>query len=213
MVLFLLQVLRVLLQLDSMIVNKRSGKGRRLPFSICEDFELLNCPDSKSSHMSSVKLKHVGPTISVPDCDVAHLMYYLNCVVTAVHGLQIPFKFRNYIHWKCIDNDELWQIVLLAQNLNPETLNRVGVFIEVGEFQPTDKHNVFVEIDNSLFMALAPKNFCLGGVEVTRVQSMLYTEQWIIENFERPMRRLGHWDGRRVHKPTSRSRGKGCVVQ
>ncbi len=51
---------------------------------------------------NEVELKRTGHTVTVPDNDVARLMYYLNCVYVAVQCEQDSEirRFTNYSDWR-----------------------------------------------------------------------------------------------------------------
>lgn len=166
--------------------------------------------------LHELQVKDVGTPTEIPYCDIARLMYYLDCVACLVEGLPIPAKFRDYKHWKRIGRnlDDFWEMVLLAQKLDPETMTRAGVFIDCeAPLWSLGKRHMFVEITDTRYTSLPTKNFAVGGTQVTCLQRMLYTESWLVEYYKGPMRTCGRWDGRYVYKPTVLARGKRCDVQ
>lgn len=158
-------------------------------------------------------INEVGTTAHVPYADLAHLMYYLSCVTSVVKGLNIPGKFLDYNKYWKLDSDEAWNVVLMAQKLDPDTLVRAGVFVRCELIDKLNKNNMFFEITDTRYGALATKDFFFGGIQVSCMERMLFTDDWMFHYYRAPMRGLGYWDGHRVYRPKLVSRGKRCDVQ
>lgn len=195
-----------------------------LPCSGSEGVELLKVMHSKSCQALVVRMaaammgrqleiNEVGKTANVPYSDLARLMYYLHCVTCTVGGIDIPLKFRDFAQYWRLDSDEAWQVVLIAQKIDPDTLIRAGVFVHCELVSEMGNMNMLFEITDTRYGALATKDFLVGGIHVSCVRRMLYTNQWMYKFYKGPMRDLGYWDGHRVYRPKLVSRGKRCDVQ
>lgn len=168
------------------------------------------------TELHELAVKDIGKSVRVPVGEAPHLMYYLASVASLVSGIDIPYKFTNFRKWgKAFDTvDDVWEMIRLAQKFNPEVMTKAGIFIECEvPLTRLGKTCMFVEITDTRYPTLPSATISVGGTQVTCVQRLLYTNEWLVENYKLPMRVLGHWDGKYCYKPTVLARGKRCDVQ
>ena len=104
----------------------------------------------------------IGERTTVPDDDVARLMYYLSCV-DAVINYQVIDKlsdFRNYKRLRVEDMSALFKLVLL---FNPEIFLDANIFILQIAPLPNGSYNQFYEITNERIGIHINNQILIGG--------------------------------------------------
>ncbi|CAF4112057.1 unnamed protein product [Rotaria sp. Silwood2] len=86
-----------------------------------------------------------GETVNVPNADIARIMYYLDCVCTVIDYNDNDIRrYRNYLNWRNMSDEEDRFIFLLALALSPDELED-KVFFNAPSLCP-DSNNQFYEI-------------------------------------------------------------------
>ena len=108
---------------------------------------------------------------TVPDDDVARLMYYLKCVFTVLkyNGFS---QYTDYKNYEKIDSFEGFSKVMeLATIFNPSVMIKAGIFVineNIGE-----SNNRFFEITDKRLNFQACKEIVIGGIR-TRVIKIMF---------------------------------------
>ena len=77
--------------------------------------------------MQNTTVKMVGDRVNVPNNAIARLMYYLNCVVTAIqYENSVLTDYQNYDE---LSGKELLAVYNVAKLLNPSLFINAGIFI------------------------------------------------------------------------------------
>lgn len=162
----------------------------------------------------NLSIKMTGKEVTIADSDVAHLMYYMDCVGVCLRGFDLPESLTDHRHYFRLSGDEVWRLVLMAQILDPEVLIAVGAFIRDNDVTIFDNsQNEFFEVTDTRYGALVTRDFAVAGVAVHCAKRMVCCDRWIERHFTIPMRNLGNWDGKYVYRTRVFSRGKRCEVQ
>lgn len=95
---------------------------------------------------NEVGIKCTGVTVQVPDNNVARLMYYLDCVCTAVECEQSSDiqRFTAYQNWSRLSLDEQKVLLSLCYTFSPDVLE--GKAFLHNEALCGDSSNEFLEI-------------------------------------------------------------------
>ena len=114
---------------------------------------------------NNVKVRTFGERTSVPDDDVAKLMYYLSCVDTVINYNEIDrlSDYQNYDSLSVEDLTELFKLVIL---FNPEIFVEAGIFILDESLLPYDLDNQFFEITDERIGIHVNNEIFIGGRSV-----------------------------------------------
>jgi hypothetical protein len=139
---------------------------------------------------NEVELKRTGHTVTVPDNDVARLMYYLNCVCEAVQCEQDSEirRFTNYSDWASLSVDGQKVLLALCYTFSPDTLDDKVFFHS--DALCGDSRNEFYEINQVRHQLLAAESIVIAG-QTRRVNKiMTYRMEWLEINYLIPMQGL-----------------------
>jgi len=133
--------------------------------------------------------KMFGTTVSVPNADIAKIMYYLDCIYTVIDYNDNDInRYRNYSNWANMSDYEDRLIYLLALTLSPDELEN-KVFFEAPELCPTT-NNQFYEIGQVRNRFVVAPSIIIGGRSRQVKKIMAYEPIWMRRNYYEPMARL-----------------------
>jgi hypothetical protein len=134
-------------------------------------------------------VKKTGTFTTVPDADIAKIMYYLNCVCTVIDYNEGNIqRYRNYSNWADMSDEEDRLIFVLALALSPDELED-KVFFNSPELCP-DSGNEFYEIGQVKNQLLVVRSVVIGGQQRQVKKIMAYKQSWMQNNYYQPMRSL-----------------------
>ena len=142
----------------------------------------------------------IGERTTVPDDDVARLMYYLSCV-DAVINYQVIDKlsdFRNYQRLTVEDMTALFKLVLL---FNPEIFLDANIFILQIAPLSNGLDNQFYEITNERIGIHINNQILIGGRTVRVMKFMVCNPTWLMRNYYRPWKNI--YEMAKNYKPPS----------
>ena len=134
------------------------------------------------------KVEAIGELVTIPDNDIARLMYYLNCVFTVLkyNGFSRYTDYKNYE--EISDSYEDFSKVLeLATIFNPKILMEAGIFVideNIG------LNNRFFEITDERMNFHASKEIIIGGIRTRILKIMVMKSIWLINNYYMPIKRI-----------------------
>lgn len=139
---------------------------------------------------NEVGVKRVGQVVSIPDHDVARLMYYLSCVCNAIDCNQDEDirRFTNYAYWFRLSAEEQRLLVLLCYTFSPD--NFEGKVFFHSEELCVDCGNEFYEIRQIRDRLVAVESIIIAGRTHHVSQIMTYKMHWMQRNYIEPMQRL-----------------------
>jgi len=139
---------------------------------------------------NEVELKRSGQTVTVPDNDVARLMYYLNCVCVAIQCDQDSEirRFTNYSDWASLSVDGQKVLLALCYTFSPDILDDKVFFHS--DALCGDSTNEFYEVSQVRHQLLAAESIVIAGQtrEVNKI--MTYKMQWLEKYYLIPMQGL-----------------------
>ena len=134
-------------------------------------------------------LRPTSSRVTVPDNDLARLMYYLNCVFTAIeYNDQDVRKYRNYHNWSLLNNAEQRMVYLYASALSPDIFDG-KVFFNSDQLC-VDSSNKFYEFSQVRHQLLAVQSILVAGQTRQVKKIMTYKMSWITNCYYGPMQRL-----------------------
>ena len=135
------------------------------------------------------QIKDTTVKASVPNNDVAKVMYYLNCACSCINYNDNDIaQYRNYANWASLSDEEDRLVFYLALVLNPDILIE-KVFFPSDELC-RDMSNRFYEINQVRHQfAIVPSTIVAGRTcNVSKI--MTYKQAWMRNNYFEPMFRL-----------------------
>ncbi|CAF0924921.1 unnamed protein product [Adineta steineri] len=141
-------------------------------------------------HENEISLEYIGTAVTVPNNDVARLMYYLNCVCVVIDCSRDPEiqRFTNYQKWYYLSRDEQKQLLLVCYTFSPDVFNN-RIFFHSDELC-NENSNEFYTINQVRQQLLAADSIVIAGKirEVHKI--MTYTMQWMRKFYIKPIARL-----------------------
>jgi hypothetical protein len=139
---------------------------------------------------NEISLECTSSSVTVPNNDVARLMYYLNCVCTAIDCNRDPEiqRFTNYNNWHYLSIDEQRQLHALCYTFSPDVFNN-RVFFHSDELCGSSS-NKFYRISQVRHQLVAAESIVIAGQVREVNEIMTYTMTWMKTNYFDPMERL-----------------------
>ncbi|CAF1532467.1 unnamed protein product [Didymodactylos carnosus] len=133
-----------------------------------------------------IELESVGLSTTVPDNDLARVMYYLSCVCSAIdyndNDIQ---RYRNYNEYYRLTEEEKLLVVVLCGTLSPD------VFIDKCWFESDalcgTSSNKFYNLKHFRADIIAVESIVIAGSRVQVKQIMTFKQ---VRNYIEPMKRL-----------------------
>lgn len=144
--------------------------------------------------MAFIQQRHIGfrntsVPITVPDSDVARLMYYLNCVCQAIEYTDNDIdRYRAYRNWSSLSTEEVRVLLVLCLTFSPDVFNN-RVFFQ-SDALCAGSQNKFYEISQIRHQVLVVQSIVVAGRtrQVNRI--MAYQLSWMRNNYWNPIQRL-----------------------
>jgi len=142
---------------------------------------------------SELSIRATGVKTTVPEDNIARLMYYLNCMHNCIPGDVVPSMFTNYSRYYSLSDDEKTAVVGLSVLLSPDLLLGKVIF-------PVDNSSQLLNGMTNEFYDLREAKRLLAGaataegvlilegktVDVTKI--MVFTENWLMKFFINPLK-------------------------
>ena len=138
---------------------------------------------------NNVKVRTFGERTSVPDDNVAKLMYYLSCVDTVINYNEID-RLSDYQNYDSLSVDDLTELFKLVILFNPEIFVEAGIFILDESLLPYDLDNQFFEITDERIGIHVNNEIFIGGRSVKVLKVMACNEDWLVRNYFRPWKNI-----------------------
>lgn len=158
-------------------------------------------------------LRPTSVRVTVPDNDIARLMYYLNCVFyTIEYDDQDVRKYRDYQRWSMLSHAEQRVVWFLALTFSPDEFD--GKVFFQSDALCKDLGNQFYEFSEVSNQLLAVQSILIAG-QTRRVKKiMTYKMTWIQSFFLEPIKRLAPYLSPQAQRPvTARRPTTAYVVQ
>ena len=154
-----------------------------------------------------------SPRVTVPDNDLARLMYYLNCVFyTIEYEDQDVRKYSDYQRWWMLSHAEQRVVWFLALTFSPDEFD--GKVFFHSDALCGDSSNKFYEFSQVSNQLLAVQSILIAGQTRQVKKIMTYRMSWIQNNYLDPMKRLAPYLSPQAQRPaTARRPTTAYVVQ
>ena len=134
-------------------------------------------------------IKAIGQRTSVPDNDLARLMYYLSCVDTVIQYHEID-RLTDYQNYDSLDVEDITVLLELVILFNPKFFVDKGIFILDESLLPNDLDNQFYQITDERIGIHINNEIMVSGRTVKVLKVMACDEDWIYRNYINPLKRI-----------------------
>ena len=135
---------------------------------------------------NKIRIKEDSVRASVPDNDIARLMYYLKCVSSVLKNNGLS-QYTNYNKYYNLSSKEKNEVIQLANIFNPIILIKAKVFIPKEDL---DMDNRFFKITDESLNFHAIEQIVIGGITTKVLSIMLFKFNWLNNNYFLPLKRL-----------------------
>ncbi|CAF0751734.1 unnamed protein product [Rotaria sordida] len=159
-------------------------------------------------------VKAFGKNVTIPNADIAKIMYYIDCVCTVIdyNDREIQ-RYRNYSNWANMSDAEDRLIFILALALSPDELEK-KVFFNSPQLCP-NSNNQFYEIGEIKNQLLIVQSLFIGGQQRNVKKIMAYKSAWMQTFYLQPMRNLAFRfspEGQRQEAARRAMLSQACVI-
>ena len=141
--------------------------------------------------LNELRVRPIGRTVTVPNNDVARLMYYLSCVCTVINYDE-DNKFTDYQNYDLLTRGEILELLKLVILFVPKLFSEHGIFIVDEALVPSGMSNEFYEISDEKIGFHLSNEIIIGGMSVKVLKVMACTEEWIIRNYIKPLSNISN---------------------
>ena len=133
-----------------------------------------------------LRLRDTSRNVTIPNNDVARLMYYLDCVSTVLNykGFGLYTDYHNFYR---LSGQNMIELLELINKFNIEVLMDVGVFIKTDVL---DMNNRFIQIIDETMKIHTNQEIVIGGIVTRALKVMLFKPDWAIFFYYNPKQRL-----------------------
>jgi len=130
-----------------------------------------------------------GERTSVPNDNVAKLMYYLSCVDIVINYNEID-RLTDYQNYDLLTKDDMVELFKLVLLFNPKIFIDAGIFIIDESLLPYDLDNQIYKITDERIGIYVNDEIMIGGRNVKVLKVMACNEDWLVRNYYRPWKNL-----------------------
>ena len=137
----------------------------------------------------SLDIKSIGKSVTIPNNDIARLMYYLSCVDTVIRHDDTD-KFSDYEHYYRLtkaDEDILLGLVVI---FNPKIFINAGIFIVDQKLIPYGFDNEFYQITDQKIGIHVNQEVIIGGKSVKVLKIMACNTAWLNRFYIQPIENI-----------------------
>ena len=135
---------------------------------------------------NKIRIRDETVKTSVPDNDIARLMYYLKCVSSVLNYKGLS-QYTNYNKYYNLSSKEKNEVIQLANIFNPVILMKAKVFILKEDL---DAGNRFFKITDESMNFHAIRQIVIGGITTKVLNIMLFKFNWLNNYYFLPLKRL-----------------------
>ena len=144
---------------------------------------------SVNLNYQSLDVKPIGRTVTVPDNNLARLMYYLNCVFSVIQYDQNN-KISDYQRYYNLNEEEKALVYTLAILFNPKIFISAGVFIVNPELLSDNNANEFFKITDERIGVHVNQEIMIGGRAIKVLKIMVCNFSWIERYYFSPLKNM-----------------------
>ena len=140
---------------------------------------------------NSIQVQAIGRTVTVPNDDIARLMYYLSCVDTVIRHDQTD-RLSDYEHYYRLTQAEEDLLLKLVVIFNPKIFINAGIFIVDQNLLPYNMDNEFYQITDQRIGIHVNQEIIIGGKSVKVLKIMACNSAWLNRNYINPIENIAN---------------------
>ncbi len=133
----------------------------------------------------SLDIKPIGRKVTVPDNNLAKLMYYLYCVFKVIQYDQSS-RLTDFQRYYSLSKEEEQTVLGLVALFNPKIMTDLSLFIVAPNLVPSGMTNEFYQITDDRIGVHVNSEVVIGGRVVKVLKIMACTEESIYNNYINP---------------------------
>ena len=157
---------------------------------------------------NNFKIKDDSVWVTIPDSDVARLMFYLSCVATVLKYNGFG-EYIDYQQYYLMTSEDIIAIIKLALLFEPKLLIGAGIFIR-NEY--LDWPNRFYDITDERMNIHANEEFIIGGIIVKVQKIMVFKSSYLSTFYYAPLLRLTEPPKRKRRREYDDDCGDDCCI-
>ena len=141
--------------------------------------------------INKIKVEAYGVRTTVPNDNIAKLMYYLDCVLIVI-DYDRKGKLTDYSHYYNLNNEERKAVIELAILFNPKIFIDAKIFIVDPSLLPDSVGNKFYKITDETIGVHVNQQLMIGGRAVKVLNIMACDSNWLNRNYITPLERINN---------------------
>jgi len=139
---------------------------------------------------NEIDIERTGRSVTVPNNDVARLMYYLNCVCNTIDCNDDPDiqRFTNYHNWSYLSSEEQKALLVVCYAFSPDVFDDKVFFHS--DALCGNSSNEFYTINQVRSQLFAVESIIIAGRQRQVNKIMTYKMSWMKTYYYDPMQRL-----------------------
>ena len=139
--------------------------------------------------MNRLNVEAFGKETTVPNNNLAKLMYYLHCISTVIEYDDYNI-LTDYQHYNNLTIDQMKEVYKLAILFNPKIFIDAGIFIVNPDLLPPGWSNHFYKITDETIGMHVNEQIVVGGRTVRVLNVMVCDSSWVEINYIIPLEAL-----------------------
>ena len=135
--------------------------------------------------MNRLKVEPYGSFVTVPNNDIAKLMYYLSCVSSVIQ--YDDNTFTDYQNYYKLTVEEYAAVLALASILNPQLFIEANIFIVNPNLLFDSSGNQFYKITDETIGVHVNQEIMIAGGAVKVLNVMACNNNWLLEYYYTPI--------------------------
>jgi Zinc finger, ZZ type len=131
----------------------------------------------------------VGTTCTVPNNDIARVMYYLHCVTVGCDMDVLQDDLVDYKHYYRLSKSRADGVFLAAYTYSPDELIGKTLFRDGTNEFTENKSNAFLKVTEATSILAVQESVLVAGKQTKVAKVMVYTDEWLKTYYIDPMER------------------------
>ena len=143
--------------------------------------------------LADIKRFHVQPigeTVTIPNDDVARLMYYLSCVDTVIEHDNTDDMLTDYENYDLLNVNQLTVLFSLVTLFDPKIFINGGIFILDPLLVPEGSDNEFYQITDERVNFHFNDEIMIGGKICKILKVMVCNTSWLLRFYYNPLKNI-----------------------
>ena len=143
-----------------------------------------------AADLNRLHVQPIGVTVTIPNDDVARLMYYLSCVGTVIEHDNENDILTDYENYDLLDVNQLTVLFSLVTLFEPKIFISGGVFILDPSLVPEGSDNEFYQITDERINFHFNDEIMIGGKTRKILKVMACNISWLMRFYYNPLKNI-----------------------